>query len=68
MMNDIEGRRRWLTKNSLVKISNALNVDVSELFTPIQDENDNIKTFYDAITKKIKEQVKIALNNALETI
>lgn len=68
MMNDIEGRRRWLTKNSLVKISNALNVDVSELFIPIQDENDNIRTFYDAITKKIKEQVKIALNNALETI
>ena len=68
MMNDIEGRRRWLTKNSLVKISNALNVDVSELFIPIQDENDNIKTFYDAITKKIKEQVKITLNNALESI
>ncbi len=68
MMNDIEGRRRWLTKNSLVKISNALNVDVSELFIPIQDENDNIKTFYDTITRKIKDQVKIALNNALETI
>ena len=28
MMNDIEGRRRWLTKGTLVKLANALEVDV----------------------------------------
>jgi len=39
MMNDIEGRRRWLTKGTLVKLANALGVDVHELFIPAEKES-----------------------------
>ena len=68
MMNDIEGRRRWLTKGTLVKLANALEVDVYELFIPSTKENGNTKEVYDAITKKIVQQVKEAVDNTLENL
>ena len=66
MMNDIEGRRRWLTKGTLVKLSNALEVDVHELFLPSIQENDNIKNIYEIITDRIISKVKDVVNKALE--
>lgn len=66
MMNDIEGRRRWLTKGTLVKLSNALAVDVHELFLPSIQENDNIKNVYEIITERIISKVKDVVNKALE--
>ena len=68
MMNDIEGRRRWLTKSTLVKLANALEVDVHELFVPTVEENDAMKNAYDAITKKVVAQVKHAVDKALEEL
>lgn len=68
MMNDIEGRRRWLTKGTLVKLANALEVDVHELFIPSMQENENTKAVYDLITKKVVAQVKEAVNKTLENI
>ena len=68
MMNDIEGRRRWLTKGTLVKISNALEVDVHELFIPSVQENINIKGIYDTITEKIVFEVRDAVNKTLNNI
>ena len=65
MMNDIEGRRRWLTKGTLVKLANALEVDVYELFIPSAKENGSTEEAYAAITKKIVRQVKEAVDNAL---
>ena len=66
MMNDIEGRRRWLTKGTLVKITNALGFDVYELFVPSEKENKKTKATYNAIPKKIVAQVKEAVDKALE--
>ena len=68
MMNDIEGRRRWLTKGTLVKLANALRVDVYELFIPSAQENEITKDIYDVITKKLITQVKEAVNKALEEL
>lgn len=68
MMNDIEGRRRWLTKGTLVKLANALEVDVHELFIPSAEENIATKEAYAVITKKVISQVKEAVNKALENI
>lgn len=68
MMNDIEGRRRWLTKGTLVKLSNALDVDVSEFFIPSSKENSTTKTIYDVITKKIITQIKESIDKTLEEI
>ena len=68
MMNDIEGRRRWLTKGTLVKLANALDVDVHELFIPSAAENTTTKTVYDVITKKVVAQVKEAVDKALAEV
>ena len=68
IMNDIEGRRRWLTKGTLVKITNALEVDVHELFIPAMEENASTKDTYDIITKKVISQVKEAVDKALEQL
>ncbi|MBO4705962.1 MAG: helix-turn-helix transcriptional regulator [Spirochaetaceae bacterium] len=68
MMNDIEGRRRWLTKGTLVKLANALDVDVHELFIPSAAENTTTKTAYEVITKKVVAQVKEAVDKALAEV
>jgi len=68
MMNDIEGRRRWLTKKTLVKLANALNVDVHELFIPSAQENEKTKGIYDAITQEVVSQVKEAVDKALKEL
>lgn len=68
MMNDIEGRRRWLTKGTLVKLANALEVDVYELFIPSAEENSSTKMAYEAITQKVVSQVKEAIDRALEGV
>ena len=65
MMNDIEGRRRWLTKKTLVKLANALEVDVHELFIPSAQENEKTKGIYDTITLEVVSQVKEAVDKAL---
>ena len=65
MMNDIEGRRRWLTKGTIVKLANALEVDVYEFFIPSTGESDAAKEVYDAITQKLVRQVKEAVDQAL---
>ena len=68
MMNDIEGRRRWLTKTTLVKLSNALEIDVYELFVPVATENNSIQTVYDTVTKKVVSQLKEAINGVFENL
>lgn len=68
MMNDIEGRRRWLTKKTLVKLSNALEVDVHELFIPSAQENEKTKGIYDTITQEVVSQVKEAVDKALKEL
>ena len=66
MMNDIEGRRRWLTKGILVKIVNALGVDVHELFIPFVEESSATKNAYAVITQKVILQVKEAVDRTLD--
>lgn len=68
MMNDIEGKRRWLTKGTLVKLCNALNVDVHELFIPSACENPDIQNTYQIITKKVVSKVKVAIDDALKNL
>jgi len=68
MMNDIEGRRRWLTKKTLVKLANALEVDVHELFIPSAKENKKTQGIYDTITQEVVSQVKEAVDKALKEL
>lgn len=68
MMNDIEGRRRWLTKSTLTKLCNALEVDPHELFVPIPKESSDMRHTYDAITQKVISQVTSAIHEALSRL
>ena len=68
MMNDIEGKRRWLTKGTLVKLCNALDVDVHELFIPSASENPDIQNTYQVITQKVVSKVKEAINDVLTNL
>lgn len=68
MMNDIEGRRRWLTKSTLVKICNALNVDPFELFKPTLKESLNVNNTYNLVKDKIFIEVKNAIDNIFDEL
>ena len=68
MMNDIEGRRRWLTKATLIKLCNALAIDPHELFVPIPKENLDMQRTYEVITQKVISQVRVALNESLDNL
>ena len=68
LMNDIEGRRRWLSKKTLVKLANALEVDVHELFIPSAKENEKTQGIYDTITQEVVSQVKEAVDKALKEL
>ena len=68
MMNDIEGRRRWLTKGTLVKISNALEVDVHTLFIPTSSENIQTQNTYNLITEKVISKIRSAIDKTFEEI
>lgn len=68
MMNDIEGRRRWLTKATLIKLCNALAIDPHELFVPIPKENPDMQSTYEVIMKKVVSQVQAAINESLESL
>lgn len=68
MMNDIEGKRRWLTKSTLTKLCNALEVDPHELFVPIPKESLEIQSIYEEITKKVIDNVRLAIDETLNNL
>lgn len=68
MMNDIEGRRRWLTKGTLVKLVNALEIDVHELFVPTWRESPQTKETYELIRDKAVAEIKEAVDRALASV
>lgn len=58
-INDIEGKRRWPRESTLIKIAEALEIEVYQLFIPhdlsnikIDETDENIK-----IRAKIQEQL-----------
>ncbi len=66
-INDIEGKRRWPREGTLVKIADALEIDVYQLFVPnnldeiiIENNDENTK-----IRLKIKEQIVSDFQNTV---
>ena len=66
-INDIEGKRRWPRESTLIKIAEALEIEVYQLFIPhdlsnikIDETDENIK-----IREKIKEQVVSDFRNSI---
>ena len=68
MMNDIEGRRRWLTKSTLVKLCNALEIDAYQLFMPVEKESPSVESLYNVIKDELISKVKTSIDEALKTL
>ncbi len=73
-INDIEGKRRFPRTDTLVKIAEALNIEVYQLFipqdkTPIQIEEtpENVKVRIQ-ITNEIVEEIRNSINKMLDKI
>ena len=71
-INDIEGKRRWPRESTLIKIADALEIEVYQLFIPndlsnIQiettDENEKIRT---TIQQQLFSDFRKSMNNMLD--
>lgn len=73
-INDIEGKRRFPRPDTLVKIADALGVEVYQLFIPQDTEPVSIKKTPDnekiraAIQKEVVEKSRRAINRLLDKL
>lgn len=71
-INNIEGKRRFPRTDTLVKIADALGVEVYQLFVPqnttpiVIEENDENERIRSEIQKEVVESVRLTLNKALD--
>ena len=71
-INNIEGKRRFPRTDTLVKIADALDVEVYQLFVPqnttpiVIEENDENERIRSEIQKEVVESVRLTLNKALD--
>lgn len=72
LINGIEGGRKWVSRDSLTKIANALNIKVYQLFIP-QDENPVViddspqnQKIYNQIQKQVINDVRKSITKTLE--
>ena len=66
MINNIEGCRRWPSEDTIVKITNALKIDIQQFFIPASMESEQTGFLYDAISEKVIDSVRKAVNDTLD--
>jgi len=62
MVNSIEGHRAWVSDNTLIALSNALGIEVFQLFTPAiktQHEEPPLSTHW---LLKLRQDIKTDIN------
>ena len=59
-INDIESEKKWISPATLVKIANALNVEVYELLKPPDSFPEN----FDSIVRMYTDNIHAAVNEA----
>ena len=73
-INFFEGKRRWPGEDSLSKIASALNIEVYQLFIPLDKtpiiieetpENEKIRA---QLTDEIVEQIRLSVNKSLDKV
>lgn len=63
MVNSIEGHRVWVSDKTLIALSNALGVELYQLFTPvIKDQKQNQSTLSSHKLLKLRQDIKADLN------
>jgi transcriptional regulator with XRE-family HTH domain len=70
MVNDIEGCRSWISDNTLVKLSTALQIETYRLFMPLtMTDNEIAKTATTDLAKdlqKIRKDFNTSFENAIK--
>jgi transcriptional regulator with XRE-family HTH domain len=67
-ISDIETGKRWLSSDTLVKLAEALNVEVFELIRPQQAPTDDISAFVQAYTEKAAAIASDAVVQSLDSL
>jgi len=62
-LSDIENGKKWVSPGTLVKIADALNIDVYELLKPETIIPDNAANIIEKYTNDIHKNFEEALNN-----
>ena len=69
MVKDIEACRTWVSDKTLENIADALKIDIYRLLMPetVYEEeiNKSIRNDLESITSKIRQDIDVAFNNAL---
>ncbi len=72
LINGIEGGRKWVSRDSLTKIANALNIEVYQLFIPKNhnpikiEETPQNQNIYNQIQKQVIEDVRKSITRTLD--
>jgi len=64
-ISDIEGCRTWVSDKTLEKLAKALNVDIYQLFIPINENEDNSETILYNRLLKLRTVIKEDIDNRL---
>ena len=67
MINDIEGRRSWISDKTLIKLASALKIETYRLFLlPTLTDNDIAKTATNDLAKEL-QKIRKDFNTSFET-
>ena len=63
MVNSIEGHRVWVSDKTLIALSNALGMEVSQLFTPAaEDQKKSRRSLPSQWLQKLRQDMKKDIN------
>lgn len=68
MINNIEGCRRWPSETTLVKLANALDVDVQQFFSPSSNESLHTNGIYREVSFVVVQKIRHTLNKTLDEL
>ena len=64
-LSDIETKRGWVSPLSLVKMANALEIEVYELFKPEETASDNVTNIVSKCLDDFSTSIKVSFEKSL---
>jgi transcriptional regulator with XRE-family HTH domain len=65
-LSDIETKRGWVSPFSLIKLANALEIEVFELFKPLETASIDIKTAVDRCLDDFSTSLRVSFDKSLK--
>jgi transcriptional regulator with XRE-family HTH domain len=67
MVNCIEGHRAWVSDKTLISLSNALGMEIFQLFTPaIEEQQQEYRLLSSHWLLKLRQDMKTDVNNNID--